>query len=98
MDNLPQRVLLCGGGSSLSLIPARLSKTKWYKDLPFTKQPIIQHINPDQVVGITDSTGKVNDHTYITALGLVRVGIDSLQQGNNDQDSIKARIDRMLKV
>ena len=98
VDNLPQRVLLCGGGSSLSLIPARLSKTKWYKDLPFTKQPIIQHINPDQVVGITDSTGKVNDHTYITALGLVRVGIDSLQQGNNDQDSIKARIDRMLKV
>lgn len=98
VDNLPQRVLLCGGGSSLSLIPKQLSETKWYKDLPFTKQPVIQHIDPTQVVGITDKTAKVNDHTFITALGLVRVGIDSLQQGNNDQDSIRARIDRMLKV
>jgi cell division protein FtsA len=98
LDHLPQKVLLCGGGSSLDLIPARLSKTKWYKDLPFTKPPVIQHINPSQVVGITDATGQVNDHTFITALGLVRVGIDTLQQNNDDQGSIKSRIDRMLKV
>lgn len=98
IDNLPQRVLLCGGGSSLDLIPARLGKTKWYKELPFTKQPIIQHINPDQVVGITDTTGNVNDHTFITALGLVRVGIDTLAQNNDSQDSIRTKIDRMLKV
>ncbi len=98
LDHLPQRVLLCGGGSSLDMIPMRLSKTKWYKDLPFTKPPVIQHINPDQVVGITDATGNVNDHTFITALGLVRVGIDTLQQNSDGQDSIRAKIDRMLKV
>jgi cell division protein FtsA len=98
LDHLPQRVLLCGGGSSLDMIPARLTKTKWYKDLPFTKQPIIQHIHPDQVVGITDSTGKVNDHTYITALGLVRVGMDTLDQTSGNEGSIRAKLDRMLKV
>ena len=98
LDHLPQRVLLCGGGSSLKMIASNLSQTKWYKDLPFTKQPIIQLINPDQVEGITDATGQVNDHTFITALGLVRVGVDTLQQDDNKQDSIKARIDRMLKV
>lgn len=98
VDNLPQRVLLCGGGSSLAMIPTRLSKTSWYKDLPFTKQPIIQHIQPDQVVGIKDMTGAVTDHTFITAMGLVRVGIDTLQQGNADDGSVRSKIDRMLKV
>lgn len=98
LDHLPQKVLLCGGGSSLDMIPARLSKTKWYRELPFTKPPIIQLIEPDQVVGISDATGKVNDHTFITALGLVRVGIDSLQQNSGKQDSIRSKIDRMLRV
>ena len=98
VDNLPQRILLCGGGASLAMIPANLEKTKWYKDLPFTKQPIIQHVNPSQVVDISDATGQVNDHTFITALGLVRVGIDTLQQNSDNQDSIKSKIDRMLKV
>jgi cell division protein FtsA len=98
LDHLPQRVLLCGGGSSLDMIPARLTKTKWYKDLPFTKQPIIQHINPDQVVGITDTTGKVTDHTFITALGLVRVAMDTLGQTGDNDGSIRSKLDRMLKV
>ncbi len=98
IDNLPNRILLCGGGSSLAMIPTRLTKTKWYTNLPFTKQPVIQHIKPGEVVGITDATGKITDHTYITAMGLVRVGIDTLQQGNQDNGSIRAKIDRMLKV
>ncbi|MCA9342772.1 ethanolamine ammonia-lyase reactivating factor EutA [Candidatus Saccharibacteria bacterium] len=98
LDHLPARVLLCGGGSSLKIIPDRLKNTKWYKELPFTKQPTIQHIQPSQVVGIEDKTGVVNDHTYITALGLVRVGIDTLGQGNDSEGSIRSKIDRMLKV
>lgn len=98
VDNLPQKVLLCGGGSSLEMILGHLANTKWYKGLPFTNQPIIKLIKPDQVEGIQDTTGRVNDHTFITALGLVRVGIDTLQQSGGEQDSIKSRIDRMLKV
>ncbi len=98
LDHLPQRVLLCGGGSSLKMIPDRLKNTKWYKDLPFTKQPTVQHIQPSQVVGIEDKTESVNDHTYITALGLVRVGIDTLGQGSDSDGSIRSKIDRMLKV
>lgn len=98
LDHLPQRIFLCGGGSSLKMIIYNLKQTKWYRNLPFTKQPIIQLINPNQVAGITDSTSQVNDHTFITALGLVRVGIDTLAQDDDKQDSIKARIDRMLKV
>ncbi len=100
LDHLPHSLLLCGGGSSLTQMVDRLEKSNWYKDLPFTKRPVINHIHPEQVVGIIDNTGTVSDHTFITAMGLLRVGLDTL--GQNDESrpagSIRERLDRMLKV
>jgi cell division protein FtsA len=75
LDNLPNRLLLCGGGSSLDMLMQKLENDEWYKALPFTKKPQIQHIKPDEVIGITDATGSINDHTFITAMGLLRVGM-----------------------
>lgn len=99
LDHLPQKVLLCGGGSSLDMLMHDLSSTDWYRGLPFTKKPTVQHIQPDQVVGIVDKTGAVRDHTFITALGLIRVGLDTLQQEQGGPSgSIRERIDRMLKA
>ena len=65
LDHLPHRLFLCGGGSSLDLLMDRLEKTDWYKALPFTRKPTVNHIRPEQVAGITDLTGDVNDHTFI---------------------------------
>jgi len=100
VDHLPHRILLCGGGSSLSMLMDELRNTDWYKNLPFTKKPIIQHIQPDEVVGIVDKTGDVTDHTFITAMGLLRVGMDTLQQDTDTSvtGSFKEKIDRMLRV
>lgn len=98
LDHLPHKLLLCGGGSSLGLLMDRLQKTDWYKALPFTRKPIVQHIHPEQVVGITDLTGKVNDHTYITAMGLLRVGLDTVQYSGTGGNSVKEKIDRILHV
>lgn len=99
LDHLPHQILLCGGGSSLDMLVDRLEHTNWYSKLPFTRKPIIKHIEPDQVVGIIDKTDQVNDHTYITAMGLLRVGMDTLAQANNKPtDSIRERIDRILRV
>ncbi len=99
MDHLPQKILLCGGGSSLDMLVHELSATDWYRNLPFTKKPHVQHIQPDQVVGIVDKTGAVVDHTFITAMGLVRVGLDTLQQElNGPTGSVKEKINRMLQV
>lgn len=100
LDNLPHRLLLCGGGSSLDQMVTRLSGAQWYKDLPFTKKPTVNHIQPGQVTGIIDSTGSVSDHTYITAMGLLRVGLDTLGQNDSSRPagSVRERIDRMLKV
>ncbi|MDB5169673.1 MAG: Actin-like ATPase involved in cell division-like protein [Candidatus Saccharibacteria bacterium] len=98
LDHLPHRMFLCGGGSSLDLIMDRLEDGKWYKPLPFTRKPSVNRIRPEQVVGITDSTGKVNDHTFITAMGLLRVGLDTLQLSGSNGGSIREKLDRMLSV
>ncbi len=100
LDHLPHKILLCGGGSSLDMLMDELDSTDWYKSLPFTKKPEVQHIEPDEVVGIIDKTGAVTDHTFITAMGLLRVGLDTInqQKPGPPSGSIKERINRLLSV
>jgi len=97
VDHLPNRILLCGGGSSLEKIVHVLESAAWHKELPFTRKPTVQHINPSEVLGVTDTTGDVNDHTYITAMGLLRVGYDTLV-GSGEGDSLKEKFNRLLKI
>jgi len=99
LDHLPHRILLCGGGSSLQLLMDRLEDSDWHKSLPFTRKPIVQHIKPEEVVGITDSTGSITDHTFITAMGLLRVGMDTLNSGIAEGDNtLRNKLNRMLRV
>lgn len=99
IDHLPHQLLLCGGGSSLDLLMERLESGRWYTELPFTKKPIVKHIQPDEVVGIIDKTGDIADHTYITAMGLLRVGLDTQgQTGPGPANTFREKFDRMLKV
>jgi len=98
LDHLPHKLLLCGGGSSLDMLMDRLHQADWYSKLPFTRKPVVQHIHPEQVVGITDETGDVNDHTFITAMGLLRVGLDTVQYNGTGGNSVKEKIDRILHV
>ena len=100
LDHLPHRLLLCGGGSSLDMLMDKLEQSNWYSQLPFTRKPVVQHIQPSQVIGIVDKTGSVTDHTYITAMGLLRVGIDTLGQHDSSfgTGSLRERIDKILRV
>lgn len=97
-DHLPHQLLLCGGGSSLDMLMDRLENSAWYRELPFTRRPIVHHIQPGKVVGIIDRTGTVVDHTYITAMGLLRVGLDTLQMQDANTGTIKQRLDRLLQI
>jgi cell division protein FtsA len=98
LDHLPHKLLLCGGGSSLDMLMDRLHESDWYSKLPFTRKPVVQHIHPEQVVGITDLSGKITDHTFITAMGLLRVGLDTVQYNGTGGNSVKEKIDRILHV
>jgi cell division protein FtsA len=96
-DHLPNRILLCGGGASLSRLVEALKEQDWHKDLPFTKKPTVHYILPSEVIGISDSTGIVIDHTFITAMGLLRVGYDTMI-GSSDSDTIKDKLNRILRI
>lgn len=98
LDHLPHRMYLCGGGASLDMLMERLEGEDWYRSLPLTRKPSVHLIRPEQVVGIKDTTGKINDHTYITAMGLLRVGLDTLQFSGGEGTSIREKLDRMLSV
>lgn len=98
LDHLPHRILLCGGGASLEMLTDEMAEGDWHSDLPFTRKPEIQLIQPSQVVGITDKTGVIDDHTFITAMGLLRVGIDTLLQYEAPGNSVRDRLNKILKI
>lgn len=97
VDHLPNKILLCGGGSSLKQVPEILSSSDWYKDLPFAHKPKVQLIKPEEVVGIMDKTDSGLDHTFITAMGLLRVGYDTISSLDNE-GSFMDRISKILRV
>ena len=97
VDHLPNKILLCGGGSSLEALPEALEGGDWWKDLPFTKKPTIKHVKPNEVAGIEDLSEKITDHTFITAMGLLRVGYDTLS-GVEESDSFKDKLNKILRI
>lgn len=97
VDHLPNRILLCGGGASLEQLQDAIKSRDWQDDLPFTKNPTVQLIKPSDVIGITDATGRASDHTYITAMGLLRVGCDTIVAGD-DAGSVREKLNKLLKI
>jgi cell division protein FtsA len=96
LETLPNQVLLCGGGAGLGQIPETLATSDWYKDLPFSRRPLIHIIDPEDIPGIKNATDKQLDHMLITAMGLLRVGIDTLV-GTSASNSIRAKLSKLLR-
>jgi cell division protein FtsA len=95
IDHLPNRILMCGGGSSLEPLMRKLAEGNWYQELPFSRRPSVHHIKPTDVKGVDDETGDLKDHTMITAMGLLRVGYDTMF---SDDESLTGKIDKILRI
>ena len=98
IDQLPNQILLCGGVSSLIGLVDKLSDHIWADNLPFTKQPTVKHISLKDVVGVKDETDELNDHTLITAVGLLRVGCDTIQVETDEITGLKEKINKFLRI
>lgn len=101
VGSLPRNVLLCGGGASLSLLQEELAISDWYKDLPFSRRPVIHLIDvaelPDLDITKLNVEGtSLLDHSFATALGLLRVGTDTLA-GAPEENKLKAKISKLLQ-
>lgn len=101
MGSLPRNVLLCGGGASLSLLQETLAVSDWYKTLPFSRRPVIHLMDVSELPDL--NTDKLNvegmsmlDHSFATALGLLRVGTDTLASAP-EENKLKAKISKLLQ-
>ncbi len=101
LGSLPRNILLCGGGASLSLLQEELAISDWYKDLPFSRRPIIHLIDVAELPSLNTKRLNVEglgllDHSFATALGLLRVGIDTLA-GAPEENKIISKISKLLQ-
>lgn len=94
--SFPRDILLCGGGASLSLIQETLAISDWYTNLPFSRRPTIHLIDVGELPDLTDEEKFDIDHSYATALGLLRVGVDTLA-GAPEENKIKQKIAKILQ-
>ncbi|MDD4352458.1 MAG: cell division FtsA domain-containing protein [Candidatus Gracilibacteria bacterium] len=76
VDSLPNNIYLCGGGSGLPEIKEVLESTEWITELPFSKQPKINFIQPDDVTNIIDKTGLMKNPQDVTVMALGNIALD----------------------
>lgn len=96
LEVLPQQVLLCGGGAGLMEIQETLATSDWYQELPFSRRPVIHIVDSEDIPGVINETDIELDHSFITALGLLRVSLDTLA-GSPENGSIRERIAKVLQ-
>ena len=96
VEVLPRNILLCGGGASLSTLQESLAVSDWYKALPFARRPIINIIDVNTLPDILYKTKTTIDHSYATALGLLRVGVDTLA-GCPEEEGLRAKLSKLLQ-
>ncbi len=97
VDHLPAKILLCGGGTGLPEIMKALKEGDWYKNLPFTRRPSVNHITPAEVARVKDATGKLTSFADITPMGLANLGLDIVTAGSAGQ-TIMQKLTRMIEI
>lgn len=95
-EMLPNKILLCGGGAGLGELQDVLSTTDWFKDLPFARRPVVHLVNSADIPGIENKTSVSLDHSYVTALGLLRVALDTLA-GAPEERGVRGKLAKLLQ-
>ncbi len=93
---LPSRILLCGGGAGLLELQETLATTDWFKDLPFARRPVVHLIEYKDIPDINNVTDSPIDYSYMTAIGLLRVALDTIA-GTPEETGIKAKLAKLLQ-
>lgn len=95
-NNIPNQVMFCGGGSSLKQLRQSIQSQEWRKDLQLHKMPKASLIGPEDVKNIKSTLDKKLNYKYITAMGLLRVGRDTMTM--EGVSKVQSRVNGLLKV
>jgi len=97
VDHLPAKILLCGGGTGLPQIMDALKGKDWFKNLPFARKPVVNHISPAEVNRVIDKTGKLTSFADITPMGLANLGLDQVG-GETTTDTLVRKLARAISA
>ena len=76
VDVLPSQIYLCGGGALLPDIKEVMLEFPWKKFLPFAVVPKIELFTPNQLKGIRDNSGQLQNVYDITPASLAKFVYD----------------------
>jgi cell division protein FtsA len=97
VDHRPAKILLCGGGTGLPQIVQALKGKDWYKNLPFARKPVVNHISPSEVNRVLDKTSKLVSYADITPMGLANLGLDVVG-GETTTDTLARKLARAISA
>lgn len=83
-DILPSNILLCGGGSGLPGIKEILEQDDWESTLPIPESLKINYLQPRDITGIIDKTGKLRSPQSIAPMALGNLALDIIQKQENN--------------
>ena len=96
LEVLPNKILLCGGGAGLVPLQELLATADWYEDLPFSRRPVVHLVDSSDLPGVVNRSTAELDHSFVTAVGLLRVALDTLA-GAPDEGGIRAKLTKVLQ-
>lgn len=76
LDVLPSQIYLCGGGALLPDIKEVMLEFPWKRYLPFTVVPKIEMFTPNQLRGVRDNSGQLQNIYDITPASLAKFVYD----------------------
>lgn len=95
LDQLPNRILLCGGGSKLADLIEALENKSWHKEIGFSRSPVIKYIQKSQISRVVDSLDLVSGPEFITPLALLGLSIDTID--NDSSSNILSKFNQVVK-
>jgi cell division protein FtsA len=94
---LPPAIYMVGGGSGLPDLRQKLEQFPWTDRLPFSRQPIIETIQPNMVTSIADPTNLLRNAQDITPMALAYQAIE-LQNEDNVLDRVLYRVIHQMHI
>lgn len=79
-DLLPNKILMCGGGSGLPGIKKALLSKEWLSKLSFVNPPRISFLQPKDAAKVIDKTGELTSTQDVTPMGLAGLVLELSQE------------------
>lgn len=79
-DLLPNKILMCGGGSGLPGIKKALLSQEWLGKLAFANPPKISFLQPKDAAHVIDKTGELTSTQDVTPMGLAGLVLELSQE------------------